>query len=138
MLRRIQTSNAYRPVAWAWRWWGWFEDHLGRVASLVIVLGALGTGFQFVWGRFVSDWPGYALYLTTLASVTAVFVVVLLTVIASRGQLVIQNTVVPVADAPSSARRASVRRLGQVGRGAVGIPWRRRWHVGVRANGALP
>lgn len=100
-LASLRESNAYQRSAWAWRWWGWVESHVGRLALLFGIGAAAVTGSQFVWGQFMSDWPGYALYLTTLASITAGAVLVVLAVIASRGQVAIQNTILsPPQSAP--------------------------------------
>jgi len=97
--RRFRNSTFYRRVSWAWRWWGWVADHFGRVALVVLVFSAILAATQFIWGQFMSDWPGYAMYATTILTIGLGAQLVLLAVLVGRGQVTVMVENVAVTNA---------------------------------------
>lgn len=117
--KRVRESKAYQRASAAWGWWGWIEDHVGRLV-LLFIAGTLVVGVgQFVWGSLMGGWPQYAIYLTTLGTITAGLLLVMLAILVSRSQVVIKNMLetTAVAIAPTiTAIPASTDWMG--------VPWK--------------
>ena len=92
MVRRarswVRKSPVGRGAARLYSYVGWLDDHLGRIALILAIFFALVAFVAFV-GGLVSDWPGYALYMSIMLTLGLGAIAVMVAVLVGRGQVVV-------------------------------------------------
>ncbi len=87
---------------WRFRRWRWVQraysfvgqlaDHVGRLSFVIGIAVLLFAAGALVWGR-MSDWPAYALYMTTVFTLGVGAQVVMIALRVGRGQVTVNVAV---------------------------------------------